>query len=64
DNTTGGKDIIVIVNGNQVSSATFTLPEGEWEILANDKVAGTTSIGTISGEITVKPISGMILIKK
>lgn len=64
DNTTGGKEIIVLVNANQVSSATFTLPEGEWEVLANDKLASTKPLGTVSGEITLSPISGMILIKK
>ena len=64
DKTTGGKEIIVLVNANQISSATFTLPEGEWEILANEEIASTKPIGTTSGEVTLKPISGMILIKK
>ncbi|MCX8029041.1 MAG: hypothetical protein N2712_03500 [Brevinematales bacterium] len=64
DKTTGNKDIVVLVNANHDSSATFTLPEGDWDILANDKFAGLKSLGTVSGDVVLKPISGMILIKK
>lgn len=66
DATTGGKEIIVLVNANQMSSATFTLPSGEWLVLANDKTASPTPIDNtvISGEVVLNPISGMILIKK
>ena len=58
------KDIVVLINGNQTSQATFTLPEGEWEVIANDKVAGLKSLGTVSGTVSLNPISGMILVKK
>ncbi|MCX8097172.1 MAG: pullulanase [Spirochaetes bacterium] len=64
DATTGGKDIVVLVNANHNSSATFTLPEGEWDVLANEKVAGLKPVGTVSGEVVIQPIAGMILIKK
>lgn len=64
DKTTGGKEIIVLINANQNSSATFTLPEGEWQILADEKIASTKPSGTVSGEVVLKPITGMILIKK
>ncbi|MEN2997637.1 MAG: pullulanase [Brevinematia bacterium] len=64
DTTTGGKEIVVLVNANQVSSATFTLPEGEWQILADNKVATTKPFGSVSGDVVLQPISGMILIKK
>ncbi len=63
-NNKDGKDLLVIVNANQNSTATFSLPEGEWIVIANDKEAGLKSLDTVSGVVSVKPISGMILVKK
>lgn len=52
---------IFIFNANK-EEITFDLPEGKWDVLINDKKAGTKPIETIKGgQITVSPISALIL---
>ena len=43
---------------------TVTLPEGEWVIYINGEDAGTTALGTAEGEVTVEPISAMVLVQE
>ncbi len=45
-------------------ATTVTLPEGNWTIYVQDGTAGTTSLGTASGSVTVNPISCTILVKE
>ena len=40
------------------------LPEGKWEIHVNDERAGTESLGTAEGILTIPPICGMVLVKQ
>ena len=39
------------------------LPEGQWNICVNAQEAGTASLGTAAGEVTVESISAMVLVK-
>ena len=54
--------LFVIFNGNNAST-TVTLPEGEWNICINGQDAGTASLATASGTVTVDAISAMVLVK-
>lgn len=55
---------LVLFNANNHNSYEWTLPEGNWEILVNEKTAGIKAIETVKGKILVKPISCIVLKKK
>lgn len=55
--------ICVIFNPNP-EAAKITLPEGNWNIYINGEDAGTTKLGTASGEITVDAISAVVLVQE
>ena len=55
--------ICVIFNPNK-EDAKVTLPEGNWNIYINGDDAGTTKLGTASGEVTVGAISAMVLVQE
>ena len=55
------KGMFFVFNANE-ESTTVTLPDGLWGIYVNGEKAGTTSLGTASGELTVAPISAMVLL--
>ena len=69
DTTTGGQEgekadaICVIFNPNP-AEAKVTLPEGNWNIYINGEDAGTTKLGTATGEVTVGAISAMVLVQE
>lgn len=44
-------------------SATVTLPEGKWDVYVADTTAGTEIIGPEEGEVSVAPISAMVLVQ-
>ena len=54
-------DIIVIFNP-KTESTPVDLPEGQWEIYVSGQTAGTESLGTASGTVTVEPISALVLV--
>lgn len=54
--------ITVLFNGNK-DAVDVTLPSGTWEICVNDKTAGTTSLGTAQGVVSVPGISAMVLVQ-
>lgn len=66
--TTGGvngetaDNMYVIFNPNQEETK-VTLPDGTWSVYINGEKAGTESLGEVSGEATVDPISALVLIK-
>ena len=62
-NGAGDDDIFVIFNANK-SAQTVTLPEGEWTININGEQAGTASLGTATGSVSVDGISAMVLTKE
>ena len=55
--------ICVIFNPNP-AEAKVTLPEGNWNIYINGEDAGTTKLGTATGEVTVGAISAMVLVQE
>lgn len=55
-------NMYVIFNPNQEETK-VTLPDGTWSVYINSEKAGTESLGEISGEATVDPISALVLIK-
>ena len=55
-------ELYVIFNADKASQ-TVSLPKGIWTICVNDEKAGTDSLGTAEGNVTLSPISAMVLIK-
>lgn len=56
------KDILIFNANNE--EVNFSLPEGKWDVMINDKAAGTKAIETLKGgEIKVAPISALVLEK-
>jgi pullulanase/glycogen debranching enzyme len=51
----------VAFNANQKNNVTIKLPDGEWDVLVNNKKAGINSLAKIKDEIYLKPISGAVL---
>ena len=54
--------IVAIFNANNAFT-TVTLPEGNWNVYVNGEKAGTAVLDTVSGTVSVDPISAMILVK-
>lgn len=59
-----GETFYVGFNPKQEQPVTVLLPDGEWELLVNDDEAGTESMETVSGPLTLPEISGVVLKKK
>lgn len=55
--------IFVIFNPNSTETS-VTLPDGAWDVCVNADHAGTEALTTISGSVSVEPISAMVLVKK
>ena len=55
--------ICVLFNPNP-EAAKVTLPEGNWNIYIDGEDAGTTKLGSASGEVTVDGITAMVLVKE
>lgn len=56
-------DGIFVVHNATTGDVTVNLPAGNWTICVQGEQAGTTSLGTASGSITVSGISTTILVK-
>lgn len=54
--------ITVILNANE-EAVDVKLPAGTWEICVNDTTAGTASVGTAEGTVSVSGISAMVLVQ-
>ncbi len=52
--------IIVLYNPNRTPT-TVALPKGRWNICINDKTAGTESLLSVEGGVSVAPISACVL---
>jgi len=39
----------------------FILPDGNWQILADAKKAGTSSLGDVANKIVLEPSTGCVL---
>lgn len=56
-------DGLVVIFNPSTESTTVPLPEGNWDIYINDEKAGTEVLASANGEVTVNPISAMVLVK-
>ncbi len=54
---------LVLLNADQSGTETFTLPKGKWDVLVNEKKAGTAPLVSIEGSVEVKPVTGIVLKK-
>jgi len=59
----GNEKFTVLFNANQKKSHKFLLPEGNWKLLVNNKVAGIKRIKEVSKQIILPAISGAVLQK-
>ncbi len=55
---------IVLFNANPSKEEEFLLPEGEWEVLVNEKQAGVEPLGSVSSKAVLHPSTGIVLKKK
>lgn len=54
--------LFVIFNPNE-EATTVALPEGTWNVCINGEEAGTETLATVSGNVSVDAISAMVLVK-
>ena len=59
----GDASSLVVIFNPRSSETTVTLPEGSWDICVDGEHAGTESLGTAEGQVTVAPISAMVLVQ-
>ena len=59
----GDESSIVTVFNPRSEATTVTLPEGRWEICVSGDTAGTVSLGTAEGQVTVDALSAMVLVQ-
>ena len=56
----GEQALFVAFNANR-EAHTLTLPDGTWYILVRDDTAGTSALDALSGQVSVSPISAVVL---
>lgn len=56
--------LIIALNGDPVNDLKIDLPDGAWKVLVDGKKIDLTNNKTFSGDLLVKPTSGIVLIKK
>ncbi len=57
----GNRELMLIFNAD-TRSVYVPLPEGQWETVIRDDIAGTVSLGTVEAATQVSAISAMVLI--
>lgn len=55
------EEFVVLFNADPKSSFEADLPEGEWDVLADESKAGINSIKTVQQKVTINSSAGMIL---
>lgn len=55
------EEFIVLMNADQKLNDNVKLPEGSWQVLVNEDVAGIEKLSIMSGNVEIPPISGMVL---
>jgi pullulanase len=54
------KTIAVVYNGSLRNSQTVTLPAGAWKVLVSEDTAGTSTLSTVSGMVTLAPLTTFV----
>ena len=55
-------ELFMVFNASETAQ-TVELPKGIWQICIDDKTAGTNAIGTAENNVSVAPISAIVLVK-
>jgi len=55
------QNFIVLFNADPEKDEEFILPGGNWQVLVNDDSAGVSPLGEVSGNINIKPATGVVL---
>lgn len=58
----GFPTVVVGLNGSDTDTASVTLPDGEWIVLANDRFAGLAPLGSVKGSVELPPTSAAVLV--
>lgn len=56
-------DAIYMIFNRDNEKKTVSLPEGEWKIYVNGEKAGTSELGYVSGDVSIEPVSALIVAK-
>ncbi len=56
-------DAIFLAFNPNDTEATITLPEGNWNVCVKDSLSGCEALEVVSGNVTVEPISAVVLVK-
>lgn len=57
-----GTEMLIIFSAANTSQR-ISLPAGNWQIVVNAEKAGTEALATVEAQVTLSPISAMVLIK-
>ncbi len=57
----GDDRFFALFNAEQKADVTFDLPDGKWQVLVNEKTAGTKPLKKVSGRYKLKSVSGAVL---
>ncbi len=57
-------DRIYLLFNPNITATKITLPAGNWNVYIDSDTAGTTALRSVSDEISVEPISALVLIKE
>ena len=60
----GDESEIAVIFNPRTSATAVALPEGKWDIYVDGEKAGTTVLATAEAEVSVAPISAMVLVKQ
>ncbi len=56
------EEMYLFFNANK-EAIKYTLPAGDWDVYINGQKAGTEVLSTVSGEITIEPLSALVVAK-
>ena len=59
----GQDERILVIFHNDTARSTFHLPEGSWQLYISENHAGTEVLATVSGAISLAPLSTTVLIR-
>jgi pullulanase len=54
------KKLLVAFNGSKTENQTITLPAGDWKVLVNGDTAGTTTLSTANGSVTLPALTTFV----
>ena len=60
----GEENELVVIFNPRKEATTVTLPEGKWDIYVDGDCAGLEALGSAEAEVSVAPISAMVLMKQ